>query len=312
MPVNADEQRLFQILAQREEKNPSTPIDQKTVEEFRQGAGLFLEFGGKTESIAMKDDFILARDGYLIPIRIFNSDAIATGSVLIMFPGGGYVMNTFAANTIVCSRIAKYSGLKVILVNYRLTPENPMPTPMMDALDATLYIANHADEFKLDPDKLAIAGFSAGAHCAAVISNLAQTKKDLKIKQQILLNGPYDAALNKRDYVEYESQDFMVSRAVINYIYKLWRLPDTELYSPLYSPYYETNLNKLPKTTILVAEFDGMRSDSEMYFQKLKTNGCQVSKLVLPGQCHHTILLRGAIQDVKDPAEVIAEIFMGT
>lgn len=159
-------------------------------------------------------------------------------------------------------------------------------------------------------DHRKIVYISAGAHCAAVISNLAQTLDHLKINHQILLNGAYDALLKKRDYAECESQDLMVSREGLKYIYGLWELTDAEIRSPIYSPYYETNTSKLPKTTIIVAEFDGMRSDSEMYFKKLKANGCQVSRIMLPGQCHHTILLHSAITDVEDPAKVIAKIFM--
>lgn len=104
-----------------------------------------------------------------------------------MFPGGGYVMDTFEANAVVCSRIAKFSCQKIILVNYRLVPENPMPTPISDVLDAT---------------KLKISGFSAGVHCAAVISHLSRNNKQIRIDHQILLNGADDALLNKRDYAK--------------------------------------------------------------------------------------------------------------
>ncbi|MBA2648044.1 MAG: alpha/beta hydrolase [Legionella sp.] len=310
MPVNKAEQKFFELLSRRKQKNPSKPLDKMTVDEFRASSSLFLEFGGETENIVMENVSILSRDGSEIPIRVFNSNITTAGPILIMYPGGGYVMDTFEANAIACSRIAKYSGMKVILINYRLAPENPLPISIFDALDATIYISTHADQFKLDPTKMFIGGFSAGAHCAAVISTITQADVHPKIYHQILLNGAYDATLNKRDYAEYESQDLMVSREGTGYIYRLWNLTETDIRSPMYSPYYATNTGKLPKTSIVVAEFDGMRSDSELYYQKLKTNGCQVSKIVLPGQCHHTIILRGAITDGEDPAKVIAKIFM--
>ena len=310
MPVNKSEQSFFEILTNREKENPSKPITELTVEEFRAGSSLFLEFGGKAENVAIENRLVPARDGHQIPIRIFNSDIKTTGPVLIMYPSGGYVMNTFEANAIACSRIAKYSGRKIILVDYRLVPENPMPIPILDAFDATLYIATHANEFSLAPEKLVVGGFSAGAHCAAAISNLAQNNQQLKINQQILLNGTYNALLRQRDYAEYEAQDKMVSREGLDYIYGLWKLTEAEFRSPIYSPYCETNFDKLPKTTFIIGEFDGVRSDSELYFEKLKSAGCQVNKILLPGQCHHTILLRGFITNGEDPAKIIAQIFM--
>lgn len=89
-----------------------------------------------------------------------------------------------------------------------------------------------------------------------------------------MLNGAYDALMKKREYAEYEVQDLMVSREAVNHIYELWGLNEEQLRSPIYSPYYAENISKLPKTTLLIGEFDGMRSDSEAYFKKLQQNGC--------------------------------------
>ncbi len=57
----------------------------------------------------------------------------------------------------------------------------------------------------------------------------------------------------------------------------------------------------------LIAEFDGMRSDSEAYFKKLQKSGCRVSKKILPGQCHHMLLLQGVMNEAEDPAKDIAD-----
>jgi acetyl esterase len=312
MLLNKAEQIFFDLLAKRETEYPSKPLSEQSISELRKGGLILTEFAGEPADVAMQNYFIAARDGYQIPIRIFNADIKTTGPLLIMFPGGGYVMDTFEANAIACSRIAKFSGQKVILVNYRLVPENPMPTPMNDAFDVVKYIAKHPDEFQLNPAKLSIGGLSAGAHYAAVISYLSQQDKQIHIDHQILLNGAYDALLNKRYYADYEAKDLMVSREGVNHIYKLWGIPREQLCLPMYSPCYVEDVSKLPRTTILIGEFDGMRSDSEAYFQKLQKGGCQVSKRLLLGECHHTMLLRGAITEGDDPAKIIAEILNNT
>jgi acetyl esterase len=311
MVVNQSEQKFFEHLAQLEAQHPSKPFDQQTVEEFRQGADFLAEFAGNTEEVVIENKFISARDGHKIPIRIFNADITMPGPVFIMFPGGGYIMDTFEANAVIASRMAKYSGTKIILVNNRLIPEHPMPVPIYDALDAVIYISQHAHEFNLDPERLVIGGLSSGAHCAAVVSTLAQKIDNIHIKHQILLNGAYDDLLTKRPHADYEKHDLMVDREAIVYIYKLWEKMGAELNNPLYSPYYADDVTKLPETTIIVGEFDGMRSDSEKYFEKLKDHKTKVSRIVLKGQCHHTVLLRGAITDVEDPAKVMADVLLG-
>jgi acetyl esterase len=198
MPLNQSERNFFALLAKYAAENPSKPLDQQSIDDFRKPSSILMKFSGQPADVKKAEGYITARDGYSIPIRIFNSDIKISGPVFILFPGGGYVINTFEATAVAASRIAKFSGQKVIVVNYRLAPENPMPTSINDAFDVTKYIATHADEFQLDINKLSIGGLSAGAHCAAVISYLSQNEPQFLIAQQILLNGAYDALLKKR------------------------------------------------------------------------------------------------------------------
>lgn len=118
MPINQSEQNFFDLLAQRETENPSKPLEEQSIEEFRKGGLILTEFAGEPADVLKKDCFIKARDGHQIPIRIFNSDIKTPGPVLIMFPGGGYVMDTFEANAVACSRIAKFSGQKIIFLRH--------------------------------------------------------------------------------------------------------------------------------------------------------------------------------------------------
>ncbi len=111
---------------------------------------VFHKFAGQAANVSTENRSIRARDGYEVPIRIYNSDLTEKSPVLIIFPGCGYILPLFEGNAIACSRIAKYSGIKVIVVDYRLAPENPLPTPIYDAYDVTKYIATHGLEFNID------------------------------------------------------------------------------------------------------------------------------------------------------------------
>ena len=71
--------------------------------------------------------------------------------------------------------------------------------------------------------------------------------------------------------------------------------------------YWEKDLSGLPPTTIMVAEYDGGRSQSEGYAQKLIQAGNHVTKIILPGQTHGTMLYRKALSDGEDPASVAAK-----
>lgn len=73
--------------------------------------------------------------------------------------------------------VARETQSVVIDVGYRLSPEHRFPIPVFDSWQAYQYIATHAWEFGIDPNRLAVGGFSAGGHLAAVISQLARDQE---------------------------------------------------------------------------------------------------------------------------------------
>lgn len=62
----------------------------------------------------------------------------------------------------------------VIDVGYRLAPEHKYPIPVSDSWEAYQHIVKHPQQFSVDPAKVAVGGFSAGGHIAAVISQQAR------------------------------------------------------------------------------------------------------------------------------------------
>ena len=106
MPVNPSELKFFAELEKQAAANPTKPFSEQTLAEFRAGTGLFLEFAGEPANVKYEDTFVPARDGYLIPIRIYNSDISELKPVLIMYPGCAFIVDLFESNAIACSRIA--------------------------------------------------------------------------------------------------------------------------------------------------------------------------------------------------------------
>jgi acetyl esterase/lipase len=57
-------------------------------------------------------------------------------------------------------------GFTCFAADYRLVPEAPWPAQIHDVKAAIRWIRAHADEWGIDPDRLLLQGFSAGAHLA--------------------------------------------------------------------------------------------------------------------------------------------------
>jgi len=84
--------------------------------------------------------------------------------VVVNFHGGGFTLGKATDDCRWCDTVVKEVGAVVVSVDYRLAPECPFPTAVEDGADAILWLVNHAQELNLDPDNIAVSGFSSGAN----------------------------------------------------------------------------------------------------------------------------------------------------
>ena len=91
----------------------------------------------------------------------------ATGASFVICPGGGY---GFLATEHEGSEVAKWLnslGVAGVVLKYRLAPAYKHPTMIEDAQRAIRTVRAKSKEWKLDPKRVGILGFSAGGHLAS-------------------------------------------------------------------------------------------------------------------------------------------------
>ena len=104
-------------------------------------------------------------------IRIYPADeANRTGCAVVICPGGGYGALAFDHEGHQVAKWFNTIGVTGIVVKYRLGPKYHHPAPLQDASRAIRYVRAHADELKIDPQRVGIMGFSAGGHLASTVS----------------------------------------------------------------------------------------------------------------------------------------------
>ncbi len=69
------------------------------------------------------------------------------------------------------------NGIAFAAIDYRLNSEAAFPAQIYDVKAAIRYLRAHAKEFGIDPDRIAVAGTSAGAHLAAELATTSGNKK---------------------------------------------------------------------------------------------------------------------------------------
>lgn len=106
--------------------------------------------------------------------------------VVMFFHGGGWVVGDLDSYDADARRHAVGSGALVVAVDYRLAPEHPYPAAVDDVWAATRWVAEHVDELGADPNRLAVAGDSAGGNLAAVVAQLARDAGGPSVAFQLL------------------------------------------------------------------------------------------------------------------------------
>ena len=87
---------------------------------------------------------------------------------IVIYPGGGYHKRAYHEGEPVAEFFNR-RGFHAVVAEYRVAP-NRDPAPLADAQRAVKLVRYHADEWKIDPNRIVTLGFSAGGHlCASTL-----------------------------------------------------------------------------------------------------------------------------------------------
>lgn len=96
---------------------------------------------------------------------------IATGTAVIICPGGGYSGESYELEGVVIAEAFLRKGIAAFVLKYRLPNDSIMIDktigPLQDAQQAIKTVRQHVTKWQLDSDKIGIMGFSAGGHLAS-------------------------------------------------------------------------------------------------------------------------------------------------
>lgn len=87
---------------------------------------------------------------------------------VIICPGGGYDYCSEREAMPVAYRFAGY-GVQAFVLQYS-TYRKPFPMALLELAAAVAYVRANAETFEVDPDRIAVCGFSAGGHLAASLA----------------------------------------------------------------------------------------------------------------------------------------------
>ena len=141
-----------------------------------------------------------------VPIRTYRHAEAPTGLV-VYFHGGGFVIGSIDIMDGVARAIADKSGAAVVSVGYRLAPEHPFPEGLDDCEAVTRWALDHAADFGVPPQLVAVAGESAGGNLSAAVALRLRDAGDASIAGQVLL---YPGVAGEVDYPSIDEFDGLI------------------------------------------------------------------------------------------------------
>ena len=105
------------------------------------------------------------------PLMTVFRPAAPNGAAALLIPGGGYIRVVIDKEGFEVARRLADAGVTCFVLRYRLPREGwPPDAPLQDAQRAVRLIRASASAFKIDPERVAVIGFSAGGHVAASLA----------------------------------------------------------------------------------------------------------------------------------------------
>jgi len=95
-------------------------------------------------------------------------DAAAARPAVMLIHGGGWRYGAKDAYTEAAERLAA-AGYVAATINYRLVPDGAYPAAAQDCLCALSFLRANAAAYGIDPARIAVTGYSAGGHLAALV-----------------------------------------------------------------------------------------------------------------------------------------------
>lgn len=310
MPLTPATKAYFQKLEEQKQAGLVKPFSLMPLTEYRKKSEIFLHFAMPAADIDYRDDILIGPDDNKINLRIYNSIDEKCKPTMIFFPGGGFIVDLTELHHSPCSIMAKKSGYQVIMVTTPLAPECPYPVGVNAAYFATKYLYENAEKFFIDRSHFVVGGDSSGSNFAALVVNKARQDLHLPIYHQLLISPDVDLTRSLKTHIEFEKYDAMLTAEVVEYIYDHYIPDKARRKDPQISPYWEEDLSGLPPTTIILPEYDGIRSDGEGYYEKLLKFSNEVKIISVKGVTHHAMILHKIFHDGEDPADIVADVLI--
>ena len=195
-----------------------------------------------------------------VPCRVYNTGG-SEGTVLFCH-GGGFILGGLDSHDSICAEFCGSAGMRVVSVDYRLSPEHPHPHDFNDAVAAFDAVRS------AHPGPIVLAGDSAGGNLVAAVAHARRGQASGCLLIYPGLGGDWSLP----SYIEHAEAPGLTTRDMQFYQHMRTGGADKSG-DATYAPLQDTDFSNLPPTVAITAQCDPLSSDGDEYVRQLKAAG---------------------------------------
>ena len=242
----------------------------------------------------------LTVDGAAGPLRarLYAMDSAAPLPVAVYFHGGGWVLGDIDSHDKGVRAITAAARCLSVSVDYRRAPEHPFPAAAEDCFAALRWVAANAARLGGDPERIAVAGDSAGGNLAAVSALAARDSGGPALAFQLLIYPVVDSDLDGGTYATLGDAP-VLDRARMAYFWDSYVPDPARRRDWRCAPLRAANHAGLPPALVIGAGVDPLFGEGAAYAEALRAAGVEAEHLAFPRMTHAFFQAPGILDDAR-------------